>query len=93
MGQYDKNYQSYLMGRLRAAEKGQAEAYYDLGLLYSTGQGVDLDMIAAHKWFNLAAMKGVKRAQVDRADLAGDMSAWEVAEAQKMAREWQSNHH
>ncbi len=76
-----------------AAEKGQAEAFYDLGLLYSTGQGVAQDLIAAHKWFNLAALKGVKRAQVDRAELADDMSGWEIAEAQKMAREWQTTHH
>jgi len=78
----------YVDDRLRAAEQGEAEALYDLGLLYSTGQGVDLDLITAHKWFNLAALKGVKRAVVDRSELAMEMDPMEVAAAQRAAREW-----
>ncbi|MDA5194166.1 hypothetical protein NYP16_09410 [Alphaproteobacteria bacterium LMG 31809] len=83
---------SYITERRAAAELGRADALYDLGLLYSTGQGVGLDFIEAHKWFNLAAMRGVHRAQVDRADLARDMSAPEIAEAQRQAREWMRQH-
>lgn len=89
MGRVD---QEYLKRRMSAADGGQPQALYDLGLLYSTGQGVELDYIVAHKWFNLAAMRGVRRARVDRAELARDMSPWEIAEAQRLAREWQTDH-
>lgn len=89
MGQVD--YQ-YIAERRAAAESGRADALYDLGLLYSTGQGVGLDFIEAHKWFNLAAMRGIRRAQIDRADLARDMSTHEIAEAQRQAREWLRHH-
>ncbi|HAC57302.1 MAG TPA: hypothetical protein DCF73_02975, partial [Rhodobiaceae bacterium] len=41
-----------------AAEGGKCDALYNLGLMYSTGRGVDVDLVTAHKWFNLAAMKG-----------------------------------
>ncbi len=92
MGRFYQNLNEYVNKRLEAAENGQPEAYYDLGLLYSTGQGVKRDFISAHKWFNLAALKGMKRAQVDRAELAREMNAREIAEAQKKAREWQKLH-
>ena len=46
----------------RDARDGRAEALYNLGLAYSTGQGVATDMVAAHKWFNLAAVRGVEAA-------------------------------
>ena len=85
MGAIDKRYVSR---RLRAAKRGKAEALYDLGLLYATGQGVPQDFVAAHMWFNLAAMKGIARARVDRAEVARDMSEMEIAEAQRQARAW-----
>ncbi len=71
-----------------AAQDGRPEALYTLGLLYSTGQGVALDLVEAHKWFNLATMKGSQEARICRAQLAQDMSAAEIAEAQRQAREW-----
>ena len=51
----------------RDAKVGRADALYNLGLAYSTGQGVGVDFIAAHKWFNLAAMRGVDEAKRWRA--------------------------
>ena len=57
MGQVDY---SYVAERMAQAEIGTAEAFYDLGLLYSIGQGVDQDFIEAHKWFNLAAIRGMR---------------------------------
>ena len=70
------------------ARKGRAEALYNLGLAYSTGQGVGVDYIAAHKWFNLAAMKGVNEARSWRAQISREMSSGQIAEAQRQAREW-----
>jgi len=85
MGRLD---QEYIRRCLKAAEKGEAKAFYDLGLHYSTGNGVPLDYVEAHKWFNLAAVCGLKRAKIDRAEIARDMSTAEIAEAQRQAREW-----
>lgn len=72
----------------RDAKEGRADALYNLGLAYSTGQGVGVDMIAAHKWFNLAAVRGVEAAKSWRNQVASEMNAKQIAEAQKLAREW-----
>ena len=74
---------------LAAAADGDAEAYYDLGVVYSTGShGVDCDLIEAHKWFNLAAATGHEAASWCRADISDEMDAREISEAQRRAREW-----
>jgi len=72
------------------AQRGRADALYNLGLAYSTGQGVDVDFIAAHKWFNLAAVRGVEEAKSWRAQISREMNAGQIAEAQRQAREWLS---
>ena len=72
----------------RDAKEGRADALYNLGLAYSTGQGVGVDLVAAHKWFNLAAVRGVEAAKSWRNQLAAEMVPAQIAEAQKMAREW-----
>ncbi|TNE34638.1 MAG: sel1 repeat family protein [Alphaproteobacteria bacterium] len=73
---------------LASADAGVADDQYKAGLLFSTGDGVDQDLVTAHKWFNLAAMNGVEAARENRAEISMDMSAQEIARAQKMAREW-----
>jgi hypothetical protein len=70
------------------AKAGKPQALYQLGLCYSTGQGVELDLVRAHKYFNLAAMKGVAEARLWRAELAQQMSSNDIAEAQRLARLW-----
>ncbi len=74
------------------AESGEPDAQFDLGLMYSTGQQVQQDYINAHKWFNLAALNGSDRARMEREELAEIMSAAEIAEAQRLAREWKHSH-
>jgi len=71
-----------------AREDRAADAMYSLGILYSTGDGVPLDYIQAHKWFNLAAMMGNGDARDWRGQLAAEMSQLEIADAQKQARAW-----
>lgn len=74
---------------LAAASQGQVSALYDLGVAYSTGShGVAPDLIEAHKWFNLAAARGHEEAAWCRADISDEMTAREIAEAQRRAREW-----
>ena len=76
---------------LAAAAQGDISAYFDLGVAFSTGShGVNCDMIEAHKWFNLAASKGHEEAAYCRADISDEMTAREIAEAQRQAREWLS---
>ena len=74
------------------AKQGRADALYNLGLAYSTGQGVGVDFVAAHKWFNLAALRGVEEAKRWRAQISGEMNNSQIAEAQRLAREWQASH-
>jgi uncharacterized protein len=75
------------------AKQGRPDALYNLGLAYSTGQGVLVDFVAAHKWFNLAALRGVEEAKRWRAQISGEMNGSQIAEAQRLAREWLSVFH
>ena len=76
---------------LAAAADGDANACFDLGVSYSTGaNGAECDLIEAHKWFNLAAVSGHAEAAMCRADISEEMTAREIAEAQRRAREWLS---
>lgn len=78
-----------LRSRMADAERGDVDALYDLGVNYSTGRcGVPVDLIEAHKWFNLAALSGDTRAQACRAEISIEMTAREIAEAQRQARAW-----
>jgi TPR repeat protein len=72
------------------AKSGRPDALYNLGLAYSTGQGVSVDYVAAHKWFNLAAMRGSEIAKSWRAQISAEMSSGQIAEAQRLAREFMS---
>jgi uncharacterized protein len=75
--------------RIEDAACGDQDAYFDLGIAYSSGAGgVDVDLVEAHKWFNLAAMSGNDRGHECRAEIAEDMTAREIAEAQRSARAW-----
>lgn len=76
-------------GQLRAAARGDHDACYGLGICYQTGTaGVSVDLVEAHKWFNLAAVHGVLAAQQARSEVAEDMTAREIAAAQRAARDW-----
>ena len=65
---------------------------YQLGLAASTGAETGIfDLVTAHKWFNLAALKGSNAAKRHRAELAEDMNANEISEALNAARNWLSS--
>ena len=89
MGNSMKSAQFLIDSRMADAARGDINAYYDLGMVYSSGAaGIDIDLIEAHKWFNLAAVAGSEAAQACRSEIAEDMTAREIAEAQKAARAW-----
>ena len=75
-----------------AAEAGVVEAQVCLGMHYANGREIDRDYIEAHKWLNLAAMKGDPSARDVRGELALEMTAAEIADAQRLAREWTHAH-
>lgn len=92
MGNSFKSAQFLIESRLRDAARGDWNACYHLGVDFSTGaNGVDFDLIEAHKWFNLAASRGGHEgARNCRAEIADEMTAREIAEAQQRARSWLS---
>ena len=75
-----------------AAASVGADAMFELGLMYSAGRDVDIDLITAHKWFNLAALRGNEAAKTYRMEIARDLSRADVAKAQRMARQWLAAH-
>jgi len=74
----------------QAAEQEDVLAFAKLGFMYTNGRGVLQDFIQAHMWYNLSAAHGEARAIEARDALAKQMTPAQVAEAQKLAREWKS---
>ncbi len=78
----------------RAAEQGDAKAQLQLGNMYHKGEGwgVPQDYIQAHMWFNLAAANRLAdvegRASLARYNVEELMTPAQIAEAQRLAREW-----
>ena len=70
------------------ADQGDANAQYNLGLMVDSGWGVTQDYVQAHMWYNLAAAQGEKLARKWRDILAEKMTPEQIAEAQRLAREW-----
>ncbi len=75
-----------------AASANVQQDPFQLGMMYSTGGSAPADMIAAHKWFNIAAMSGNAEAARLRREIAEEMSETEIAAAQRAARAWMTRH-
>ena len=75
-----------------AAQTAMPDALFELGMLYATGRDVAANLVVAHKWFNLAAARGNSSALNYRVEVAREMSFEQIAEAQKLAREWLQTH-
>jgi TPR repeat protein len=69
-----------------------ADSFYELGMKYSVGESVPTDFVSAHKWFNIAALKGKTDAIRLRQEIASQMSLAEIATAQRAARAWIGTH-
>jgi TPR repeat protein len=79
----------------KAADQGDADAQYSLGLMYAIGKGVPQDYVLAYMWLNLASTRDSAwekekrdKAKENRENLASKLTSAQVAEAQKLAREW-----
>lgn len=85
----EKAQEFLIRSRIADAERGDVDALFELGLAYSSGRGgMAVDLVEAHKWFNLAALSGCTRGQECRAEISVEMTAREIAEAQRQARAW-----
>ena len=69
-------------------QAGSGDALFALAMVHCNGRHGTQDLVAAHKWFNLAAMQGNQSAKEYRQEIAGDMTAEEIARAQREARSW-----
>ena len=85
-----QDYQEAVRWYRLAAEQGHASGQFSLGAMYTAGQGVPKDYVLAHMWINLAAPKGVKGAVKGRNLLERRMTPAQLAEAQRLAREWKA---
>jgi len=87
-----RNYKEAAKWYRLAAEQGDANGQGNLGLIYEKGTGVALDHVLAHMWYNLASSRSTGQDQKSwsglRDSLAAKMTPAQVAEAQRLAREW-----
>jgi uncharacterized protein len=58
--------------------------------MYAKGQGVPQDYVSAHMWYSLAAAEGLTDAAKERDTVAAQMTPAQIAEAQRLAREWKA---
>ena len=76
-----------------AAAQGEIAAQFNMGWMYYDGEGIPQDYLEAHKWFNLAASRStgedVEKHGEARELVAKKMTPDQVAEAQRLAREWE----
>lgn len=77
---------------IAAAGADDGEAFYALGVMYASGRSVEPDFVAAHKWFNVAIVRGCRGAAARRAELALEMTREQIASAQREARLFLTRH-
>ena len=93
---YDRGDHATALRLLKAlADKGDADAQYDLAVIYHAGEDVPADHVQAYRWYSIAAsrftapeMSMRDRALKNRDRIAASMTPAEIAEAQRLAREW-----
>jgi TPR repeat protein len=73
-------------------EPDDADRCFEYGMIHSAGAGVPVDLIEAHKWFNIAVMQGHPEAARLRREIAEQMSDSEIGRAQRAARDWLKSH-
>jgi uncharacterized protein len=77
-----------IRGREKGAEHGDAEAQFNLGVMYGDGLGVSQDYVRAHLWFNLAVSNGVTETIQYRDFLVTQMTQIQLRRVQELARNW-----
>ena len=65
-----------------------AEECFELGMIHASGRDGAVDLVTAHKWFNIAASRGHSDAARLRREVAAQMADAEIGMAQRAARDW-----
>ena len=81
-----------LDGAVPVAQTAIQDVLFERGLYWASGRSGVVNLVAAHKWFNLAALKGRTDAIAMRREVAEMMSDAEIAAAQREARTWMTAH-
>jgi TPR repeat protein len=87
-----QNYKESVKWYRKAAEQGNADAQFNLCNKYYKGEGVPQDYVQSHKWCNLVGANGDEEGTRKRDFLAQRMTTTQIAEAQRLAREWVEKH-
>jgi TPR repeat protein len=80
------------MADVNITEPREAGEFFALGMNYSVGTDIAVDLIEAHKWFNIAAMRGHQDGARLRREIAEQMSDSQIGSAQRAARDWLKSH-
>ena len=83
-----KDYKEAVKWYRLSVKQGNADAQYNLGVMYFKGTGVLQDYALAHMWFNLSGSNGNKNAVFNRDIIEKRMSPSQIEKAQDMARNW-----
>lgn len=78
----------YVETNISGAAAKNPETLFELGLACAAGRIGKPDLVAAHKWFNIAAFRGYEAAKSRRAEISAEMTRGQIAEAQRAARDW-----
>lgn len=71
--------------------EASAEIIFEMGLAAASGRDREVNLVEAHKWFNIAAIKGAPRAAYMRSEVAEDLSKADLAKALREARQWMAD--
>jgi uncharacterized protein len=83
-----RDYAEALLWFQKAAEQGHPAAKFYLGAIYAKGDGVPQDYVRGHMWFSLSAAQGNQEAVKALEMAERKMTPVQIAEAQKLARDW-----
>lgn len=75
----------------KAAEQGDADAQFNIGVMYAKGRAVPQDYVQSYMWLTLARSQGVKDATLKQSIITKNMTAKQIADATRLAREWNPN--
>ena len=83
-----KDYAPAVKWNHKAAEQAYVGGQNHRGFMYTNGLGLPKDYVRGYMWWSLAATQGYENASKSRDMVAKHMTPAQIAEAQKMAREW-----
>ena len=81
------DYETAYIEFITFAERGNVDAQYNLGLMYSSGEGVPEDNMSAYMWYNIASSLGDEVAEYNKGGVAEEMTSSQIAEAEERSQQ------